>query len=398
MNKVTKVYIGLLILLFIGAIYFELSRPTPVDWSPTFNEKHTKPYGLEVLHNELSNIFTNQEIIDIKTTPYEYFNSSYQWEDSTYTVNGNYIYINPNSFIDEISIEELIYFVHRGNNAFISTEYFPKILQDSLGFKTAYKYSVGGKGKLLLENPIFRKDSITISKDLNNTYFSVLDSLKTTVLGYQNLEKKQINFVKISYGKGNFYLHTQPYVFTNYHLLKNNQHKYSEALLSYLPTKTIFFDSINKLGNELGSSPLRYVFSQPALKWAWYIGLLALITFIIFNAKRKQRIIKIIAPLRNTTVDFTKTIANLYFETKEHTNIIDKKITYFLEKTRNDYYLETDILDEKFIKNLSLKSGNEKANVTKLINFIKYLQQKESCTENNLLDLNKLIENFYNKK
>jgi hypothetical protein len=102
--------------------------------------------------------------------------------------------------------------------------------------------------------------------------------------------------------------------------------------------------------------------------------------------------------LQNTTVDFTKTIANLYFETKQHTNIIDKKITYFLEKIRNDYYLETTLLDEKFIKNLSLKSGKDKIEVGKLVNFINYLQQKEACTENNLLDLNRLIEHFYTKK
>jgi hypothetical protein len=272
------------------------------------------------------------------------------------------------------------------------------MLQDSLGFSLHYKYNTKGKAKLTLANPIFKKDSITISKDLNNTYFSVLDSLKTTVLGYQQFEEKHINFVKINHGLGYFYLHTQPYVFTNYNLLKNTQYKYSEALFSYLPNKTIFFDSVNKLGLELGDSPLRYIFSQPALRWAWYIALLTLFTFIIFNAKRKQSIIKIIKPLQNTTVDFTKTIANLYFETKQHTNIIDKKITYFLEKIRNDYYLETNLLDEKFIKNLSLKSGKDQIEVGKLVNFIKYLQQKETCTENNLLDLNRLIEHFYTKK
>ena len=125
MNRTTKVYIGILALLFIGAIFFEFSRPIPVDWSPTFNENHSKPYGLKVLHNELSNIFSNQEIIDIKTTPYEYFNSryDYEYEDSIYNTHyidqGNYIYINPINTIDDSSVEELLDFANRGNNLFI---------------------------------------------------------------------------------------------------------------------------------------------------------------------------------------------------------------------------------------------------------------------------------------
>ena len=74
---------------------------------------------------------------------------------------------------------------------------------------------------------------------------------------------------------------------------------------------------------------------------------------MIFNAKRKQRIVKVVKPLENTTVAFTKTIGNLYYETKDHNNLIDKKITYFLEYIRRVYYLDTQMLNEKFIKNLT---------------------------------------------
>ena len=88
----------------------------------------------------------------------------------------------------------------------------------------------------------------------------------------------------------------------------------------------MLFDSDYKEGTYASDSPLRFIFSQPSLKWAWLLALFFIITFMLFNAKRRQRAIKIITPLRNTTVQFTKTVANLYYESKDHTNIIDKKM------------------------------------------------------------------------
>ena len=100
---------------------------------------------------------------------------------------------------------------------------------------------------------------------------------------------------------------------------------------------------------------MRYILSQPALKWAWYIFLIGMLDFYIFNAKRKQRIVPIIKPLANTTVDFTKTIGNLYYQEGDHGNIIDKKIIYFLEKIRNEYLIDTTKLEMISLKNYIIK-------------------------------------------
>jgi len=202
--------------------------------------------------------------------------------------------------------------------------------------------------------------------------------------------------VKVKHGLGNFYLHLQPIVFTNYHLLKKDNKKYAEAALSYLPNDAIHFDSVNKIGSDLGSSPLRFILKTPALRWAWYLALFTLICFMIFNAKRRQRIVKTIKPNENTTVAFTKTIGNLYYETKEHDTIIAKKITYFLEYLRRTYFLDTQLLDDKFIKNLSLKSNKKQEDIKRLINLILQLKAKRHLEEADLLRLNKAIEAFYN--
>ena len=398
MSRSLKIYTVVLVLLMCLAVWFELSRPTPVDWTPTFNEKHTKPYGLKVFREQLPAFFGSDSVININSTIYEFLDQHYSYTDSTYTIKGNYLYINHRSTLDETSVQELLYFASHGNDIFISSEDFPKMLMDTLGFKVAYDYSFKGDADLYFANPELKNKGTSIKKGIDNIYFNTLDSAKTVVLGYQNFNKEAINFVKINHVHGHFYLHTQPIAFTNYHLLKENDKKYAEGVLSYLPQKPVYFESVNKLAYSFGDSPFRFILSQPPLKWAWFMALLLLFTFLAFNAKRRQRIVKVIEPLRNTTIDFTKTVANLYFETKDHKNLIYKKITYFLERIRSEYYLDTEVLNEKFITNLALKSGNQKSKVATLINTIVQLQRKNYHTEENLLNLNKLIEEFYHNK
>ena len=396
MPKTIKIYIGILILLFVAILAVEFSRPEPINWSKTYNETHTIPYGTFVLYNEFENLFPQSEVIGLAQTPYEYFGNLYDWDEDEYTIDGAYLYIDEKMTIDDVSAQELLDFAQYGNTVFISSNYFPDVLIDSLKFELDIDYDFSGKTQFSLANPRFINDSIHFDKGISNIHFEQLDSTITTVLGYQKFsEDDTINFIKVIYGQGEVYLHLQPIAFTNYNLLKNNNKKYVSSVLAYLPDDTIYYDSRNKKRYALGNSPLRYILSQPALRWAWYIALIAVLVFVAFNAKRKQRIVDVIKPLENTTVAFTKTIGNLYYETKDHTNIINKKIVYFLEYLRRTYYLDTQILDEKFAKNLALKSGRDLTQTKRLINYIAQLRAKSTCTENELITLNKIIENFH---
>lgn len=398
MTKTIKIYLLILVLLFAGAIAIEFSKPRPIDWTKTYNETHKSPYGTYIFYNELENLFPLSTVQDIQVTPYEYFEEFYDYENSVYLTSGTYMYIDELMTVDEFSAQELLDFASHGNDIFISSSYLPELLKDSLKLKMTNDFDFRGKADLYFSNDRFKSDSITISRGLNNIYFSELDSVSTTVLGFQRFSiAERINYVKVNYEAGNFYIHLQPIAFTNYNLLKKANKKYTEAVVSYLSDDTLYFDSRNKSRDALSNSPLRFILSKPALKWAWFLSLLALIVFVIFNAKRKQRVVKIIKPLENTTIAFTKTIGNLYYETKDHNNIIDKKITYFLEYIRRVYYLNTEILDEKFVKNLALKSDKNIETIKKLINTIAHLRAKSLCTEEDLLNLNRAIEDFHKK-
>ncbi len=260
MSRTLKIYVGLLVLLFVGIIAVEFSTPTPINWEKTYNETHKIPYGTFVFYEELEHLFPESKVQDIRITPFEYFDDFYSWEDSSYLTTGTYMVIDDVANIDNTSAQELLDFASFGNDIFISSNYFPERLTDSLGFDTQNDYTFKGKSEFTFTSPSFKNDSITINKGLSNIYFSKIDTLFTTVLGHQKFaDSTYVNFIKTSWGDGSFYIHLQPVAFTNYQLLKNDNRKYASSVMSYLNDDTIYFDSRNKLGKELGSSPLRFV-------------------------------------------------------------------------------------------------------------------------------------------
>lgn len=394
MNNTIKIYIVFFILFLAGIIYIDAVKPKPVNWFPSYDLTKKDPFGLYVLDKESSGLFKENEIQKVIKTLYEFFNSENALVDVEYDYSGTIFLVSEKYNLDSKSDKELFYFVGDGNTAFISCKDFPEMLMDSLNFSIDSRLRLSDTVNVWMANKNLGSEKYNLNIGAGNIYFSEIDTLTTTVLGYQGKDnKKEINFIKVPYKEGYFYLHTQPASFTNYHLLKDNHFKYTEKILSYIPEGNLFWLVKDQNGEIASDSPLRYVLSQPALKWAWLLFLSGMLLFIIFNAKRKQRIVPILKPLANTTVDFTKTIGNLYYQEGDHQNIINKKIIYFFEKIRNEYLIDTTVLDENFEKKLQLKTGKNIQDIKELVWLIKRINGPYYlCVEEDLIEINNAIE------
>jgi len=407
MSNALKIALGLFITTMVVAIVISFMSTSPTDWRETYNYKHKKPFGTYIIHQEFKNLFPKQEITTIAKNTYDYFDTAYNYDNESYDLKGNYIYINNNMrTIDNETSEEILGFVAQGNTAFIAATVFNEVLMDSLNFGYSYQNI-----KVNLQNPSHLNTEISLSnervnnktyqfsKNTSTTYIEYSDNQNSTVLGSQKINDTiHPNFIKVNYKKGQFFLHTQPIVFTNYHLLNGNQ-EYIAQVFSHLDEAPLYWDthySYRRGNGDNKKSSLSYFLSNKALKWAFILALMSLIFFILFNTKRKQRIIPVIKPLQNTTVDFTQTIGNLYFQQNNHTDIVQRKIIFFLEKIRSDYFIDTKNLNDDFIDKLTLKSGKKYGEVKLVINTVLKLNGKYTCTEDDLLRLNQLIEKFFN--
>lgn len=401
MKQVYLIGAVILVLVILLARSCHFSYEKTIDWEESFNEKSNKPYGLSVFYKELGIIFKDKKIRTLYHQPDSYFYANSEHGYGDHVAKGLYLKIGNSSALTQESVYELLFFIAEGNTLFISDYYFPTALSDTLGLKIQYFDNEKDRiSKLSLKNPDLNKNIISIDRNKADFYFQNADSLPYEVLGFVETDTLRPNFIKIPYEKGSIYLHLQPKAFTNYHLLKDTRYRYVEGVLSYFPEEDIYFDSFYKYQTPYSSeaekkSDLGWFLEQRAFRWAWYMALLVALLFVIFNAKRRQRVVEVVKPQENTTVAFVKTISNLYFETLDHKNIIDKKSTYFLERIRTQYQLDTSRLDEDFIERLSLKSGVKKEKVKTLINYIAWLRNKRQYFESNLIQLNKYIEAFY---
>lgn len=396
MNKTLKIYLILLLLIIIAIFFIDSNTPKPINWSPTYSLNDKIPFGMYVFDNEIKTLLKDSKIEKINTTPYEFFASNYNYQDTIsggYIKNGTFLYIDNNANIDEESINELLTYVSYGNKAFISANDFPRYLLDTLKLNITSQYSAKNKIKNSILNPKLGTKEYALNEGALNNYFNKIDTLQTTFLGTVKQDSAHVNFIKLKYYDGEIYIHNQPVAFTNFHLLKSDHFEYAQKVASYIPKGNVYWYTKNQTSGLISSSPMRFILSQPALKWAWWLFLMGMLLFMIFNAKRKQRIIPIIKPLPNTTVEFIKTIGNLYLQEGDYDNIINKKIVYFLEKIRSEYLLDTSILDDVFINKLQQKTGKNKEDIAHVVGLIKnHRKNPNSSVESDLIKITKAIE------
>ncbi|WOC51675.1 hypothetical protein BPO_1028 [Bergeyella porcorum] len=203
-------------------------------------------------------------------------------------------------------------------------------------------------------------------------------------------------FVKIKWGKGNLYLHTEPLFLTNYYLLYPRKgNAYLEGVFSYLPNReTLWF--VEKEQQRTSDSPLRFVLSHPPLKYAWWIFLGGLLLFAIFNAKRKQRVVPIIQPPKNQSADFVKSVGNLYLQEGDFHDMMAKKTQYFLYKVRTELLMDTQNLDEHFVKKLHIKTNVPLETVKEAVELMKKsLNPHSQVMQEDLIRLRQLLDNIY---
>jgi hypothetical protein len=215
--------------------------------------------------------------------------------------------------------------------------------------------------------------------------------------------------LRVRAGEGAFILSSTPLFYTNYFMVHpENQQFISYALSQLPPDSEIYWDEYYKVSRierrrrqgeeEEKPSLFAYLMEKEALRWAlWVLGA-ALLLFAAFESKRRQRIIPVVRPLPNTTLDFTRTVGQLYFQHQDHKSLAEKKIRFLLDFIRSRYYLKTPVSAPEFVASLSGKSGLPREEIAELVYLIRRIQKQTVVTENELIDLELRANAIYQTK
>jgi hypothetical protein len=385
--KDLKIYLIIASALFVVYLVAQYNKPKPTDWTPTLYDNDKIPFGTYILYNQLSDIFPGATVKTYREPVYNVIN-----DDSVN--NGSYIIICNVLELNKYDYKKLTQYVFKGNDVFIAASSFGPEIMKQLGVATSAEFGRSSATRLKFLSTPLRDNAYDVDMNCGDGYFSAFDTAKTIVLGDNELH--HANFLKFKIGKGSLYLNANPLMFSNYSLLQNMGGAYASITLSYVKNdKNLLWDEYYTQGRDQVESPMRVFLTNYALRWAFYIAFFSLVIFVLYELKRRQRIIPIIAPLNNTTVDFAKVVGLVYFEQRNNVNIAQKKATYFLEHLRAKYYIKTNVLDSGFIETLAGKSGVQTSLIIKLVTQITQIRNAKQVNDNELINLNQNIEQFY---
>ncbi|WP_299455126.1 DUF4350 domain-containing protein [uncultured Microscilla sp.] len=392
MKKQNSVFMLLIVVILMILMFAEYAQPKRINWNPTYASSDQNPYGAYILHQELAEVFPAQKIETKERTIYESLKRDFKARTHLAQGDVNYLFINRLFDPNPTDFRILKKFVNNGGEAFISARLFNKAVADELEIKTSYFFlNTKDSVSLKLTPPHpFANQTYYFKPGTVTEYFEKYNKTKSKVLAVNS--RNQPILIKYPHGDGHFYINTTPLAFANYHMVFNNNAHFVAGILSYLPRQTVFWDEYYKEGRIHDNNRLRFVFSRESLRWAFWLTAVGLLLFIIFDGRRKQRVIPIIKPLPNTTLDFTKTVGQLYYQRRNHKNIAEKRITHFLEFVRTHLYLSTAQFDDDFLNKLAAKTNGDRREIATLFKLIKQVKAKSVISDTQLLYLSSHID------
>ncbi len=398
--KLIRTYHAYLLLLAVVSIFATCSkdkRELP-PMNPTYAYRDKNPIGGNIAYRLLPGQF-NADISLASKKMKGIVN------EFAYVKGSAYICIGNRMVLESEELEQLLNYVERGNEFFISAGYIEHTLLDTLGVKhneemrDAYDTaSMRNTSVRIADTERFGKNEYGFFYYPFRSIYSGYDTATTKVLGVN--EHGKANYLVVKYGKGKFYFHSEPDAFSNYFLLTGNNTNYYSQVFSYLNKNAtaVYWADVYRFGKKSDEfSALSIFWKNPPLKYALLLACALMLFYIAFESKRKRRLVPPAVPNNNDSISFVHTISNLYLQKKDNRNIALKMITYFLEHIRSSYYLHTNTINTEFIQSLSRKSGVEETRVQELFEKVAYINEVESISDHELFELNNLIYEFYKR-
>lgn len=435
--KSSRNFLFAMLVLFVLFCLLQVNLPKKFVWSPTFSHVDKQPFGCFVFDSVLSQSLPNGYHVTKKT--FFQLDQEHAKEkisvlmvvdqqnlkqlDVKYLCNiarrgGKVMVVASSSFDDgrnadtvvvdelertfKVKIEDGIYFSLRGilsglkahDNDMYDTIYWNN--RETMYAAQPYKmfYNMVG-GTLFVDSvPKVKRLAYTLSTAgydyrHDSLYVGDFTGFDTIVDEKERIEridtfaiKKIPVAVSVPYGKGEVIFVSSPLLFTNYGMLEGNTSVYIFRLMSYLADLPVYrTEAYVKTDAMLVAeqSPFREFIKRPPLRWALYLALLGVVLFMIFTARRRQRVIPIISKPANRSLEFIQLIGTLYYQRKDHVDLVRKKFKLFAEELRKTAGVDiSDVnTDDREYLLLAEKTGMNSDRLKKVIRQIRLVLHSE---------------------
>ncbi|MDR2384717.1 MAG: hypothetical protein LBD80_03490 [Tannerella sp.] len=442
--KGSRLYFAVIILFTVLVFLFELTAPKQFAWQPTYDKNDREPFGSYVFDDVLSSSIDDYQVIN---------KTFYQiWEEDSNAVPKAFL-LTENSFdFSETDINCMFKLLHVGNQIMICTDRYSYLLEDILhidiedtGYYGSFDYYLKSKGKhrnrdrdsifsgtdtlhyekiyevypfvhsatvnmgkwdkfYVKDTTCFdknREDTITFDSIQTDSLYTaewrpiVNDSTDTLVFDKQG----HILAMRFHVGEGEMFIVTTPLMFTNFGILDEQNASYAFRLLSYMKGKPLVRIEAYGRHDEKPSTPLRYLLVTPPLRWAIYTTVLLILLFIVFTAKRRQRIIPVVETPPNRTLEFVRLISSLFYSRHDNAEILKTKYTVFCSdiKRKTGIDLLEDRQSDNLFTQLAEKIGMPEDEIKQLIKEFRMIPYQYDVPDGQLKELTDKMNKIKNQ-
>lgn len=401
MSKSLRFLFALLSLLILGMMLLLHSSPPPVDWTPSYSQTDSRPMGAQVFYDLI------RKVPGVKSDNLEPPINSIGLAPEQAT----FVIINHGYTSDPQETEELLHWVRTGGHLFVSARYFAGGILDSLGISAGvgdFEFPIEFNplepdsttfSTLALLDPLKSESPVVYDRFHQGFFFTWADSVSVKVLGKiqppSSSKELKPNFIQIPLEKGLVTLHAFPEAFSNYFLLHPEWKSYTEQVSgTWNWENPIILDQYIKDERSSALSPLSLILRNKYLRSAYYAAWIWVVLWVLFEGKRRQKVIKLIPPVKNQSLEFAKTIASIYFNRSDMTELGHLQIKLFWDYCRRTFYLTGEPNDPSFIEHLLEKSGLEESVALPLIEKIRKAEKQAQLMRSDVELIQQNIEKF----
>lgn len=393
-------------------VYFYTQGQKQIIWSESFDSDSEQPYGTAVIRKLLERASGRYDFILLEDALHEAL-------PADAAPGASYVHIGKGTYYDSLDLDALLAFVGAGRTAFLSSRHLPYALLDTLLIadlcdnlmQDEYPHRSALQANLQLvqrDSQVYtyhvRGRSDTLPYYWNFLYHTGHCDPPAGLTSLGTLDTTLVNFARIPFGEGTFLFHTTPMAFTNFALLEEPHFEYAHHVLSYLPEGAIYWDRRREQRPPLpprsqsysARSPLQYVLSQPPLAWAWYLMLALGLLYVLFQAKRRQRIVPVLEKNTNTSLEFVSTIGRLYFMQQNHGQLCRQKTRLFQSFISRRYGLPARSLREPSQRHrLAQMSEIPQQDIERIATLAQNIEGASIVSERTLEEYHHLLDHFY---
>jgi hypothetical protein len=405
-GAVLLLFIVLIVYLFSGTDYKEESKQKPKfvsdEWSTEFILESKDPMGIYLFKTMFDSYGDSNIVID------DSLNYLSKDSNSTFIFVGDRFSVYPEEF-DTILSE-----VKKGSNLLLSFHDLIDTINQHFFYDSYNEWYFDEEVKVhtlkdeYTLRAIFQADTVArvwkIFKEYNikDTNFMTISSFMETP-----------NFVKLKFGKGHIFLHSNPEMFYNYQMLTKDGFNYAQSVIhQFPPKKRVIWLELGRLSDDIGdfstedadgdqgrkdNSLLQFLFKKLELLIALLLTILGVILYLIFRSKRYWPIVPYIPENKNRSLDFANTMTAIYLQQESPYSILIVMRRNFRANINRQFFIDLSKQDKaKEIKALSEKSGVKFTDVENLVNMLEN-QKMHAVTYEYVQEVAKMQRTFYLK-